>query len=179
MKNSKLNTGLLVLIVVLALSIIWIQWHDRKADESEDVYQSQETLQGMDEGFDVVVSNDNAGEKFYHDNGIEFGYRKEAQVMEGKGSENSFIYVSTEATKEFPESVSVYLHGLPGEFLFCVDEGTQIAAINGSTVTYCDSKGEPERMYVFRNGNKALVIHIPNFTYEQETIIDLATVKFI
>jgi hypothetical protein len=38
--NSKLNTFLLIILVILACVIIWIQWHDRKAEEGKDAYQS-------------------------------------------------------------------------------------------------------------------------------------------
>lgn len=36
--NSKLNTFLLIILVILACIIIWIEWHDRKADEGKDAY---------------------------------------------------------------------------------------------------------------------------------------------
>ncbi len=36
--NSKLNTVLLLVLIVLAISIIWILWRDRKAEEGKDAY---------------------------------------------------------------------------------------------------------------------------------------------
>jgi hypothetical protein len=41
--NSKINTILLIILIILALGIIWIQWHDRKAEEEKDLYSIQNT----------------------------------------------------------------------------------------------------------------------------------------
>lgn len=69
--NSKINTILLIILIILALGVIWIQWHDRKAEERKDL----NNLIGLNEAVQQAQDYDVAEWKTYTNTKYGFSFQ--------------------------------------------------------------------------------------------------------
>jgi hypothetical protein len=75
--NSKTNTVLLIVLVIFAFGIIWIQWNDRKAEKGKDTYlKNQIEVQNNTNEFDSKseVNNGTLSLKEFEDKNLGFSF---------------------------------------------------------------------------------------------------------
>lgn len=87
--NSKINTILLIILIILALGIIWIQWHDRKAEEGKDSYINNEQTSNWNwDTIEIPVQN---FKEFRTDN-VYFRYNAVAEIIESHPTDGHAMY---------------------------------------------------------------------------------------
>jgi len=109
--NSKLNTILLIILIILALGIIWILWHDRKAEEGKDSFvKNQQNYQTNDTK--LVEKSTKAGFRFYQNDLIGFSFMYPEKYGDVKGKGETLNDYGTKNLVRFGENgTSMYIDG--------------------------------------------------------------------
>ncbi len=164
MKNNNVVIALLV-VIILMLAFIAFKKPANAPDNTVEEGVSETELEGT---------------KLYKGEGFSFRYDKLASVsVEGAGTYAPLYTVSKPDDGGAADFVSFFPNGMPSlsEYNPCGEMTIKSMTIGNKLFSYCDSKAEPMRTYIYKDGDKAMTVSVnmvggkPNTGY-----IDLATI---
>jgi hypothetical protein len=165
MKNNNVVIGLLVVIIVI-LALIAFKKPANAPVNTGDENGGEAELDGT---------------KLYRGEGFSFRYDKLVTIgVEGAGA-TALYTLTKEGDNGMGDSVSFFPKGLPSPSVYnpCGNMEVMNVTLDNKLFSYCDSKGEPFRTYIYKDGGKAMTVGVnlvygkPDTGYIDLTSIDL------
>jgi hypothetical protein len=164
MKNNNVVIGLLVVVIVI-LALIAFKKPANAPVDTPDENTGETELDGT---------------KLYRGEGFSFRHDKLASVrVEGAGTYAPLYTISRSDDGGAADHLSFFPAGMPSlsEYNPCGEMEVKSMTIGDKLFSYCDSKAEPMRTYIYKDGEKALMINV-NMTGDKPATgyIDLASI---
>lgn len=164
MKNNNVVIALLV-VIILMLAFIAFKKPANAPDNTVEEGVSETELEGT---------------KLYKGEGFSFRYDKLASVsVEGAATYAPLYIVSKPDRGGAADYISFFANGMPNpsEYNPCGDRPVKSVSISNKLFTYCDSDAEPVRTYIYKDGDKAVIVDV-SMTGDKPTTgyIDFASI---
>ncbi len=177
MQNSKVNTVLLVVLIILVAVGLWFTMGKKDAEVSVKEDTSQVSAENS-QNTNSTQSSQNIPapktEKQYSDSNLHFSYASNASVKTISGGK---VEVSVGVNDPYAETVGFYSVELP----FDVNNYTKLPSEKHGDTTFevYQATESGTRVYLVRNGRQAIVVTVPFRAGGNDTTkyVDLASIS--
>lgn len=173
-KSSKLNTVLLVVLIVLVIFGLYMMSNKKESQPMNETPTDQTQVNTNPNGNDYQPQN----LKEFQGQGFSFKYDSNSNVTVPEGARSDLIFYNVDNGSGYPDSINFFTGSIPKEFGLCsLEYGGSPVTINGKNFVTCNSTAEPAKTYIYTKNGKNILVFVQLASFKSSSLIDLGSIE--